>query len=49
LILADVERGIGVGFTLFMGNTDMHMYKMYGGEIYGVQAILGAAESSGWE
>ncbi|WP_437943079.1 hypothetical protein WMF27_26900 [Sorangium sp. So ce281] len=49
LIFADVERGIGVGFTMFMGNTDMHMFKMRGGQVYGVSAILGAASSSGWE
>lgn len=49
LIFADVERGIGVGFTMFMGNTDMHMFKMHGGQVYGVSAILGAASSSGWE
>ncbi|WP_437586182.1 hypothetical protein [Sorangium sp. So ce1000] len=49
LIFADVETGIGVGFTMFMGNTDMHMFKMYGGQVYGVSAILGAASSSGWE
>ena len=45
----DTERGIGVGFTMFMGNTDFHMIKMYGGEIHAVHAILGAAESSGWD
>ena len=45
----DIERGIGVGFTMFMGNTDFHMIKMYGGEIHAVHAILGAAESSGWD
>lgn len=45
----DVERGIGVGFTLFMGNTDFHMIKMYGAEIHAVHAVLGAASSSGWE
>ncbi|WP_437678228.1 hypothetical protein [Sorangium sp. So ce131] len=49
LLLADVETGIGVGFTMFMGNTDMHMFKMYDGEVYGVSAISGAASSSGWE
>jgi hypothetical protein len=48
-LMADVETGVGVGFTMFMGNTDMHMYKMYGGQIYEVSAILGRAESSGWE
>ncbi|WP_441292556.1 hypothetical protein ACSRUE_21120 [Sorangium sp. KYC3313] len=49
LVFAEVERGIGVGFTMFMGNTDMHMFKMRGGQVYGVSAILGAASSSGWE
>jgi hypothetical protein len=48
LILADVETGIGVGFTMFMGNTDMHMFKMHGGQVHAVHAILGAASSSGW-
>ena len=48
LILADVDTGIGVGFTMFMGNTDMHMFKMYGGQVHAVHAILGAATSSGW-
>jgi hypothetical protein len=49
LLLADVETGVGVGFTMFMGNTDMHMYKMYGGQIYCVSAILGRADASGWD
>jgi hypothetical protein len=49
LILVDEELGIGVGFTLFMNNTDFHMIKMYGGKIYAVHAILGAAMSSGWD
>jgi hypothetical protein len=49
LILVDVEAGIGVGFTMFMGNTDMHMYKMYGGQVHAVHTILGAASGSGWE
>jgi hypothetical protein len=49
LILVDVDSGLGVGFTIFMGNTDMHMFKMFGSEVYGVSAILGAASSSGWE
>jgi hypothetical protein len=49
LILVDVEAGLGVGFTMFMGNTDTHLFKMYGGQVYGVSAILGAAPSSGWD
>jgi hypothetical protein len=48
LILVDEDTGIGVGFTMFMGNTDMHMYKMYGDQVHAVHAILGAASSSGW-
>lgn len=49
LILVDVETGVGVGFTMFQGNTDMHMFKMYGDQVYGVSAILGAASGSGWD
>jgi hypothetical protein len=49
LLVADVETGIGVGFTMFMGHTDFHMIKMYGTEVYAVHAILGAASSSGWD
>ncbi len=49
LILVDVETGIGVGFTMFMGNTDMHMYKMHADQVHAVHAILGAATSSGWD
>jgi len=48
-IFSDVETGIGVGFDLFMGNADMHMFKMYGGKVYAVHAILGAATSTGWD
>jgi hypothetical protein len=50
LILADVETGIGVGFTMFTGGfADIHMFKMYGGEVHGVSAVLGSADSSGWD
>lgn len=48
LILVDVETGVGVGFTMFQANTDMHMFKMYGGKVYGVSAILAKADSPGW-
>ena len=48
-IFSDAETGIGVGFDLFMGNTDMHMFKMYGGKVYAVHAILGTAAKTGWE
>jgi hypothetical protein len=47
-VFSDAETGIGVGFDLFMGNTDMHMFKMYGGKVYAVHAILGTAASTGW-
>ena len=49
ILLADPETGIGVGLTMFMGNTDMHMFKMYGGQVYAVHAVLGGATSSGWD
>jgi len=48
-IFADAETGIGIGFDSFMGNTDMHMFKMYGGKVYAVHAILGTATSTGWD
>ena len=47
-IFADAETGIGVGFDFFMGNADMHMFKMYGGKVYAVHAVLGTATSTGW-
>ena len=47
-IFADAETGIGVGFDLFMGNADMHMFKMSGGKVYAVHAVLGTATSTGW-
>lgn len=49
LLIADEETGIGVGFTMFMQNTDMHMIKMYGGQVHAVSAILGSATASGWD
>jgi hypothetical protein len=33
---------------MFQSNTDMHMFKMYGGKVYGVSAILAKADSPGW-
>ena len=48
-IFSDVETGIGVGFDDFMGNCDMHMFKMYGGTVYAVHAVLGACSSTGWD
>jgi hypothetical protein len=47
-VFSDAETGIGVGFDFFMGNADMHMFKMYGGKVYAVHAVLGAATSTGW-
>jgi hypothetical protein len=49
LILADEVTGIGVGFTMFQSYTDMHMFKMKGGQVYAVHAILAAASGSGWD
>ena len=49
VLIGDPETGIAVGMTMFMGNTDMHMIKMYGGQVYAVHAVLGGATSSGWE
>ena len=49
-IFSDAETGIGVGFDLFPGtNADMHLFKMYGGKVYAVHAVLGAATSTGWD
>lgn len=48
IILADTDTGIAVGFTMFQGNTDMHMAKMQRGEVHGVSAILARADSPGW-
>jgi hypothetical protein len=48
ILIGDPETGIAVGMTMFMGNTDMHMVKMYGGQVYAVHAVLGGATSSGW-
>jgi len=50
LVMADVETGLGVGFTLFTGgHPDMHMFKMYGGQVYAVSAILSKGDSTGWD
>lgn len=48
-IFADTDSGIGVGFDDFMGNCDMHMFKMYSGMVYQVDAVLGACSSTGWD
>jgi len=50
LIFADVDRGIVVGLTILSGHLDMHMAKMYGGEVHAVHAILRDTQGqSGWD
>jgi hypothetical protein len=49
LLVADVPAGITVGFTMFAGAyTDFHMFKVRGGQVRGVHAVLAGASSSGW-
>ncbi len=49
LHVIDVEAGISAGFTMFVGMyTDFHMFKVRGGQVHGVHAILASASSSGW-
>jgi hypothetical protein len=49
LSVLDVEAGIAVGFTMFQGRyTDFHMFKVRGGEVHGVHAVLAEADQSGW-
>jgi hypothetical protein len=49
LHVLDVEAGIAVGFTMFAGTyTDFHMFKIRGGQVHGVHAVLASATSSGW-
>jgi hypothetical protein len=49
LHVIDVEAGISVGFTMFAGMyTDFHMFKVRGGLVHGVHAVLASASSSGW-
>ena len=50
LVMADIDTGIGVGFTIFTGGyVDMHAFKMHGGKVHVVSAILADGASSGWE
>jgi hypothetical protein len=50
LVFADVETGLGVGFTLFTGgHPDMHLFKMYGGQVHAVSAILSKGDTTGWD
>jgi hypothetical protein len=43
--VVDLEAGIGVGFVLFGGSArgmlDFHMFKVKGGKVHGVRAIVG--------
>jgi hypothetical protein len=49
LHVLDVEAGISVGFTMFAGTyTDFHLFKVRGGEVHSVHAVLAKASSSGW-
>jgi hypothetical protein len=50
LSVIDEEAGIAVGFVMFAGSyTDMHMFRVYAGEVHGVHAILAEADGPGWE
>lgn len=49
LVLSDEVAGIAAGYTMFMGNTDMHMILMRGGEVQAVHAVLSGANGPGWE
>jgi len=48
--IADLERGIAVGFVLFSGSLlDFHMFKLKSGKIHLIQAVVGPrVSSSGW-
>ena len=49
LSVIDVDAGLGVGFTMFQGKyTDFHMFKVRGGEVHSVHAVLAEADQSGW-
>jgi hypothetical protein len=55
LIIVDEVRGIAAGFTIFeafgsSGHLDMHMVKMYGGQVHAVHAMLRNTDgASGWD
>lgn len=54
VIIVDEVRGITAGFTIFdfmtTGHLDMHMAKMYGGQVHAVHALLrDTGGKSGWE
>jgi hypothetical protein len=48
--IADREAGIAVGFALFAGALDVHMFKVKSGKVVGIHALIAApASSSGWD
>jgi hypothetical protein len=49
--VVDVENGIALGFVLFSGiGIDLHMFKVSGGQVHQIQAIVGPFNgSTGWE
>jgi hypothetical protein len=48
--VADLEAGIAVGWVLFSGGLlDFHMFKLKGGKIQFINAVVGpSATSWGW-
>jgi hypothetical protein len=48
--VADVDSGIAAGFVLFAGTLlDFHLFKVKGGKVQLIQAVIGpAASTSGW-
>ncbi len=49
LVVVDEVTGVGAGFTMFMGNTDMHMIMLRREEVRAVHTILSGADGPGWE
>jgi hypothetical protein len=49
--VADVETGVVVAYVRFLDALDFHMFKVVGGEIRLIQAVVTASghESTGWE
>jgi hypothetical protein len=49
LKVIDVEAGIAIGFVMFANSyTDFHMFRVRGGQVQGLHAILAAAPAPGW-
>lgn len=49
LKVIDVEAGIAIGFVMFANAyTDFHMFRVRGGQVHGLHAILAAASAPGW-